>query len=136
MNAIQTLGITYNQPGTNEQKNSGTFTHYSQRTNKLIHNTLRKNEKFTGKNSTKHSRKQDVERKRGNRSELKITTKVCDGNYCYQLQQATYELPNYQLCTKNNKNNISRFLKVDLVGVAGTTKAMHPHDSRHLKKLN
>ena len=120
MDAIQTSGAIYNQLGTNEQKISWTFTHYNQRTTISIHKTLRKNGKFITKNSTKDSSKQDIERKIRNQSELKITYKVCDDNYCCQIQQSTAEPPNYQLCTKIIKNNISRFLKVDLVGVAGT----------------
>ena len=133
MNAIQTLGIIYNQLETNQQKISGTFTHYNQLSQKLTHNSPCKNGEFIIKYSTKLPWKPDIERKRGNQSELKITNKVFNDNCCYQIQQATAEILNHQLCTKTDKNSISRFLKVDLVGVARTGKTMHPHGFRILQ---
>ena len=133
-NAIQTLGIIYNQLGTNDQKISGTFTHYNQLSQKSTHNSSCKNGNSTIKYSINSPWKLDTERKRGNQPELKITNKVFTENCCYQIQLATAEPIYYQLCTKTDKNNISRFLKVDLVGVARTGKTVHPHYSRILQK--
>ena len=133
MNAIQTLGIICNQLETNDQKISGTFTHYNQLSQKSTHNSQRKNEKSTIKYSINPPWKLGIERKRGNQSELNITNKVFNDNCCYQIQQATPEILNHQLCTKTDKNSISRFLKVDLVGVARTGKTKHPHGFRILQ---
>ena len=134
MNAIQTLGIIYNRLETNDQKISGTFTHYNQLSQKSTHDSQRKNEKSTIKYSINPPWKLGIERKRGNQSELKITNKVFNDNCCYQIQQATAELLNHQLCAKTDKNSISQFLRVDLVGVARTEKTMHPHGFRISQK--
>ena len=95
MNAIQTLGIICNQLETNDQKISGTFTHYNQLSQKSTHDSQRKNEKSTIKYSINPPWKLGIERKRGNQSELKITNKVFNDNCCYQIQQATAEILNH-----------------------------------------
>ena len=77
--------------------------------------------------------KLDLEKKRRKQFELKITNKACDDNYRYQTLQVQDVYSTNQLCTKIDKNNTIRFLKVDLVGLATTEIESFHHNFHNLQ---
>ena len=68
MDALQTLGIIYNQLETNDKKKSGNFNHYNYQSEKSTPKSLLKSEQFAMKKSTEQSTKLDLEKKGENNS--------------------------------------------------------------------